>query len=370
MKVLKKSGFLYSGILVAAIGLQSCNGSHAEKEIKEEIPAVNAFMLQRQSLKDTLVIAGELQAYLKVDLYAKVNSFVRQLNVDVGSRVSKGQLLAVMDAPEMNAQQDAGLSRVHSQEAVYIASKATYDRLLETSKTPGTISQNDLEQAQARKNADYAQLQASKAMLRESKNNKDYLEIRAPFSGIITSRNVSPGAFVGVGAGAAPLFTLQEQDKLRLIIHVPESNSGTIQLGQSVDFKVRSIPGQVFTSKAARLSGALDNTLRSQRIEMDVTNKDNKLLPGMVPEVQLTLQSSGQDPFVIPQSALLRSSLGNFVIKVQKGKTVWVPVQTGISSGDRIGIFGELSLQDTLISTATEEVRNGATVNGQLKIGQ
>ncbi|MEJ5145327.1 efflux RND transporter periplasmic adaptor subunit [Sphingobacterium sp. MYb388] len=369
MKGLNKS-LLYSTLVMVALGLLGCNGSNAEKEIKEEIPSVNAFLLQREALTDTLVISGELQAFLQVDLYAKVNSFVRQLNVDVGSRVSKGQLLAVMDAPEMNAQQDAVSSRLQSQEAIYMASKATYDRLFETSKTPGTISQNDLEQAQARKNADYAQLQALKAMLRESKNNRDYLEIRAPFSGIITSRNVSPGAFVGAGAGAAPLFTLQEQDKLRLIIHIPESNAGSIRLGQSVDFTVRSIPGQVFSSKAARLSGALDNTLRAQRIEMDVANKDNKLLPGMIPEVQLALQSSGDDTFVIPQSALLRSSLGTFVIKVQQGKTIWVPVQTGISSGDRIGVFGSLSLQDTLISTVTEEIRDGAVLKGQLKIGK
>ncbi|UIR54831.1 efflux RND transporter periplasmic adaptor subunit [Sphingobacterium sp. SRCM116780] len=370
MKAFNKSVILYSTILIVAMGLHSCSNSKAEKETKEEISTVNAFLLQQEPLSDTLTIAGELLAFQQVDLYAKMNSFVRQLTVDVGSKVNKGQLLAVMDAPEMNAQQDVVSSRMQSQEAIYMASKATYDRLLETSKTPGTISQNDLEQAEARKNADYGQLQASKAMLRESKNNRSYLEIRAPFSGVITSRNVSQGAFVGVGAGAVPLFTLQEQDKLRLIIQVPESNAGAIQLGQRVDFTVRSIPEQIFTSKAARLSGALDNRLRAQRIEMDVINKDNNLLPGMIPEVQLVLQASTKNTFVVPQSALLRSSQGTFIIKVEKGKTIWVPVQTGISSGDRISIFSSLSLQDTLISNATEEIRNGAVMKGQLKIVQ
>src|SRR5688572_4121635 len=194
--------------------LQSCKSSSGETPIKEAAPVVAAtevVTLQKGMLSSSLQIPGELIAFQQVDLYAKENSFVRKLYVDVGSEVKAGQLLVTMEAPELNSLEAAAQSRLKSQEALYIASKSNYDRLLETSKTPGTISQNDLDQALAKKNSDFAQWDAAKAQYKEVANRRGYLEIRAPFNGVITTRNVNPGAYVGPsGKGSEfPLFTLQ-----------------------------------------------------------------------------------------------------------------------------------------------------------------
>ncbi|MEN2398746.1 efflux RND transporter periplasmic adaptor subunit [Flavobacterium sp. MC2016-06] len=354
--------------LTVLISLFGCGKSEKEAVKKQEIPSVDALLLKQGSLSDTLTIPGELLAYQQVDLFAKVNSFVKKLYADVGTHVNKGQLLALMEAPEMGSQNEGALSRIKAREATYQASRATYSRLLETSKTPGTISQNNLDIAKAQQSSDYAQLQAAKAALREIENTQNYLEIRAPFSGVITKRNISVGAYAGAGGTNMPLFTLQEQKKLRMVLNIPESNTGTLKVGQQVGFTVKSLPGYEFKATASRFSGALDDRLRAQHIEMDVDNQEKKLLPGMIPEIKVALGSTGEKNFIIPQSALLRSTQGTYVIKVISGKTIWVQVATGAETLEKITVYGKISVNDTLIKIATEEVRNGEKITGNIKI--
>lgn len=371
---------VYSAIFascVMSVLLQSCGNAKSAKtenngssdSAAATINTVSAFRVQEGHLSTSLTIPGELTAFQNVDIYAKVSSFVKKLYVDVGSEVSQGQLLAVMEAPEINAQIDAASSRVESQKALYLSSKATYDRLLETSKTPGTVSPNELEISDAKQKSDYAQYLSALATVKEIHDNRNYLEIRAPFSGIVTTRNVSTGAYVGpAGAGSAmPIFTLQEQRKLRLVINVPVSAAGSLKAKDEVSFTVKSLPGQTFKAKIARLAGALDDKLRSQHIEADVTNDNKILLPGMVAEVSMPLDNS-RKAFVIPTAALLNSAKGIFVIKASENKTIWTPVVTGANTGDSVEVYGNLHANDTLISTVTEEVRDSTDLNGSLKI--
>jgi membrane fusion protein (multidrug efflux system) len=274
----------------------------------------------------------------------------------------------VMEAPEINSQLSAAESKLKSQEAVYISSKATYDRLLETSKTPGTISPNDLDIALSKQNSDLAQLEAEKAAYREIADTKNYLEIRAPFSGVISARNVSTGAYVGPsGKGSdLPIFTLQEQNKLRLVISVPEAYANYLNQKSPVGFTVKGLPNQAFKANVSRLAGALDTKLRSQRTEMDVINTNKKLLPGMVAEVSVQLDGSA-NTFIVPKSAVVNSTVKPFVVKVVGNKAQWVHVQLGRTADNKQEIFGNLSLHDVLIKTATEEIRDGAEVKTVLK---
>src|SRR3954454_19922920 len=259
--------------------LCSCHSAENSPEKKETqavaaIPATEVFPLQRGRLSSSLQIPGELIAYQQVDLYAKENSFVKKLFVDVGSEVTTGQLLVTMEAPELSSQLAGALSNIKSREAIYTASKANYDRLYETSQTPGTISPNDLEQAAARKSSDLAQLEAAKAAYKQITEMQGYLQIRAPFNGVITARNVNLGAYVGPsGKGSElPLFTLQEQKKLRLVISVPEAYTGYLNIKNEVSFTVKALPNQQFKAQVKRMAGAIDSRLRSERIEMDVAN--------------------------------------------------------------------------------------------------
>lgn len=361
-------GISLLSVVIIVSGLYGCSSNESRGEQKTTTPAIAetgipAILPEQGSLSSSVRIPGELVAYQQVDLYAKVNSFVKKLYADVGSEVTAGQLLATLEAPEMNAQLNGAASRLKAQEALYLASKSAYDRLFRTSKTPGTISPNDLEQAFAKQQSDLAQLESAKAAYKEISDTRDYLQVRAPFNGVITTRNVSAGAYVGPsGKGSElPLFILHEQDKLRLVVSVPESYIGYLNKTGDVRFTVRSLPSDSFQAKVSRIAGALDNRLRSQRIEMDVSNTKRKLVPGMVAEITVPLQSNSQ-AFLVPATAVLNSTQGIFIIRVQANKASWVPVTVGRNSNGNTEVFGALSVRDTIIKNATEEIRNASSV--------
>jgi membrane fusion protein, multidrug efflux system len=360
--------------LLIMVFLCSCRSEDNSKKDKAEAqkaeaPVTPVFSLKKGRLSSALQIPGQLIAYQQVDLYAKENSFVKKLYVDVGSEVKEGELLVTMEAPELGSQLAAAESSVKSREAIYLASKANYDRLVETSKTPGTISPNDLEQAIARKNSDFAQLQAAQASHKEIQEMQSYLQIRAPFSGVITVRNVNPGAYVGPsGKGSElPLFNLQEQKKLRLVLSVPEAYTSYLNEKNEVSFTVRSLPDRLFKATIKRLSGSIDNRLRSQRVEMDVQNNDKKLLPGMVAEVNLPLPS-GDSTFIVPKSAVVNSTESVFVIRVADSLSQRVEVKTGRDADGMIEVYGKLNDGDLLLKFGSDEIKNGTVLQNIKKI--
>ncbi|WP_205510530.1 efflux RND transporter periplasmic adaptor subunit [Longitalea arenae] len=362
------TGFVLGGLGLLVL-MQSCKSTNGEEPTNKTkaapvVVSTEVVPLQKGMLSTSLQIPGELVAFQQVDLYAKENSFVRKLYVDVGSEVKTGQLLVTMEAPELSSLEAAAQSRLKSQEALYIASKSNYERLLETSKTPGTISQNDLDQALAKKNSDYAQWDAAKAQSREIANRRGYLEIRAPFNGVITARNVNPGAYVGPsGKGSEfPLFTLQEQKKLRLVIYVPEAYTGFLNQQDKVHFAVNAFPNEKFSAQVKRLAGALDSRLRSQRIEMDVTNANKRLLPGMIANVMIPL-STKDSSFILPKTAVVSSQERVFVIKVVNNKAEWVDVKKGRENDGKVEVFGALNAGDLIVKQGSEELRDGSAVN-------
>jgi len=352
----------YAFLAVSFFSGCSAPASKTDNKSAEEIaPAREVFLLQKGKLAANFTLPGELLAYQQVDIYAKNSSFVKALYADVGSQVSTGQLLAQMEAPELNSQLAGAQSRLKSQEAIYIASKANYDRLYETSQTPGTVSQNDLDQALAKKNSDFAQLESATQALNEVSATKDYLVVKAPFGGVISARNINVGAYVGPsGKGSElPMFTLQQQSRLRLVVSVPEDFTSFLTVGSKVNFTVRALPNEKFTATVSRLAGALDSKLRSERVEMDVYNDNKKLLPGMVGEV--TLPTPAKDStFIIPKTALVNSTEKVFVIRINNSKAEWVDVKPGREAAGRIEVYGNLNPSDTLILTGSDEIRNGA----------
>jgi membrane fusion protein (multidrug efflux system) len=330
-----------------------------------ETPTVVLTPVTKGKLSSTIAVPGELIPYQEVDLFAKVNSYVKNLLVDIGSQVHQGQLLVTLEAPEINSQLAAAKSRIEQQQAIYYASKATYDRLLSTSKTPGTVSQNDLELAEAKKNSDQANVEAAKSDYKVIVANLNYLEIRAPFDGVITARNVNLGAYVGPGRGPDPLFVIQDQKRLRLVVSIPESYTGGLSNKDEVTFSVRSLPNQKFTAQVKRLAGALDVKLRSERLEMDVYNKDKKLLPHMFAEVDVPLPSR-DSTFIVPKTAVVTSTEKVFVIKIVDHKAVWVDVKKGLQSGDMTEVYGDLKIGEQVVSKASDEIRDGSGVKDKL----
>jgi len=357
-----KKTLIPSVVLLSALILNSC-GEEKKEATVEAAPVIETFDLKKEKLSSQISLPAELSGFRQVDLYAKVASYVQDLKVDIGSQVTEGQVLIQLEAPEISSQLAAAQSRLHSLEAVYTGSNANYNRILETSKVEGTISKNDLDQALARKSSDYAQLQAARASVREIQVNQSYLQIRAPFTGIVTARNVNTGAYVGPqGKGSdLPLLTVQDQKKLRLAVSVPEMYTGYLNDGDEMSFTVRSLPNDTFKAKIQRMSGALDLRLRSERVEMDVINKDSKLLPGMVAEVLLPLNAK-DSTFVVPKSAIINTAEGIFVIRVKDNKTQRVAVKKGRDDDENTEVFGDLTLNDKLVKQASEELKDGTDI--------
>ncbi|WP_426670427.1 efflux RND transporter periplasmic adaptor subunit [Mucilaginibacter sp. McL0603] len=343
--------------------LASCQDK--QKPVAAAQPDVTqVFSLKEGTLNTTMRLPAVLQPYQTVDLYAKVNGFVKTMTVDVGSQVHQGQLLMTLDAPEMTASLTQAQENLHAKEATYRGSKANYDRLLSTSKKPGTISPNDLDMAHAQMSADSSNLLAAKSAYQLSADLKDYLEVRAPFDGVISSRNVYNGAYVAPTDKNSniPMLTLQEQTKLRLVVDVPEAATNYFANKDTLHFTVKTIPGKQFVAVVNRMAGALNVNLRSEQMQMDISNKTRELLPGMFAEVTLRLTNK-QKTFVIPQTAVTQNSQRIFVIRVVNHKAEWVDVKKGRETTDSLEVYGDLKPGDLLVGNATDQLKNGTSVN-------
>lgn len=351
-------------IVPAIVLLGACN-SKAPAIVAQgpDTTTVQTFTLEKGRLTSTMSLPGQLLPFQTVDLYAKVSSFVKAMYVDVGSEVKQGQLLAALEAPELAAQTDESASLIKTQEAAWSASKATYDRLYKTSRIPGTISPNELELALAKMNSDSAALAAARSHYAGSADIQSYLEVRAPFDGVISSRSIYTGAYAGpAGKGSSiPLMTLQQQRRLRLVVDVPEAATAYFRGKDTIHFTVQTLPGQVFTAQVTRMAGALDLQTRTEELQMDVVNGNGLLLPGMFAQVSLDLTNSEQQ-FIVPTGAVTGNSKNIFVIRVAGGKTRWVPVQEGREADGKVEIFGDLQVGDQLVAAATDELKSNTLV--------
>lgn len=340
-------------------------------------PAVDTVKVVARRLHITTPLPGEIAPYQVVGIFPKVTGFVKTMSVDRGSRVRTGQLLTVLEAPELVAQKagegaklESAQSRVDEAQAKLTADEASYERLLVAAKTPGVISDDELETAQ--KNADAGRarvkslqnsVEAEKATLRSVEQMERYLLVTSPFDGIITERNVHPGALVGPGGGPdqKPILRLEQTAHLRLVVDVPEAYVAGVQEGKKVTFTVPSFPGRVFAGTVARIAHSLVPKTRTMPVELDVGNPDQTLTPGMFPTVLFPVDRPSPTLFV-PDSAVARTMEADFVICVRNGKADRISVKTGASDGSLVEVFGDLQAGDEVVLRASEELQPGTAV--------
>ena len=323
-------------------------------------------------------LPGEFQPYLAVPIHARVAGFVKTMNVDRGSIVRQGQLLATLEAPEMESQvveaqskaQAVDLQRVEAA-AKLAGAQSTYDRLKAASATPGVVAENDVvvaqktvEAAQALVRSYEDSLKAAQAQVQAVKDLQQYLTIKAPFDGIITERNVHPGALVGPGSGATPLLRLHQLSRLRLVVAVPEALVGAMVKGARVAFTVPAYPGETFYGVLNLMAHDLDEKTRTMAVELDVKNADLRLSAGMYPEVQWPVRRP-QPSLLVPPTTIVTTTERTFVVRVVNGVAEWVNVGRGARIGDLVEVFGALKDGDAIVRRGTDEIRQGAKVNAQ-----
>ena len=346
------------------------------------VPTVEVVKVTSRKLAISVRLPGELQPYEVVAVYPKVPAFVDTISVDRGSVVKSGQLMARLVAPELAAQRAEAQSKLQGAEAQRVEAEAklasddgTYQRLKTASSTPGVVAGNDLEIAQKAVEGDRARLeavrksvQAAEASLKSISEIESYLQIRAPFDGVVTERNVHPGALVGPSGSSGnqlPLVRVEQTSRLRLVVPVPEKYVADMANGAKVEFAVPAYPNQTFSGTVARVARSVDVKTRTMPVELDVRNLDRRLASGMFPEVLWPVRRSEPTLFV-PNSTVARTTEATFVVRIRNGNPEWVNIRTGELDGKLIEIFGDVHEGDEVALRGTDELRPGTRVNAQL----
>jgi len=362
MKTNFKTGILI--ILLIAV-IQSCSRSkNSDKKNENNNANIEISKVELIQPENSLTFPGELESFYGTDIFPKINSYVKRIYVDIGDKVKTGQLLVDLEAPEIEGALAESFSKMRSADATYQATLANYKRLLQTNQTPGTVSGNDLDYSKAKMLSDSLQVVAAASHYDAFKRTATYLKIIAPFDGIITDRQLAPGAFVGPGERAmVPVLKIKNENMLRLHIAIPEKYVGEIKEGEKIDFTVKSFPKTIFIGKIDRLSKDIDRKTRSEIIEILINNNKGKLMSGMYATVNIPIQRKEKSLYV-PFSSVVTNMEKCFVIKIDRNKKVhWVNVQTGNKIGDKIEVFGDLNENDTILKQGNEEIKEGTLIN-------
>jgi RND family efflux transporter MFP subunit len=365
-------------LLIAAVACGHEGGS-ASVSADAALPAA-VVQARRKPLSNTLSIAGEFLPYQEVELHAKVSGYIRNINVDIGDHVHKGQVLAVLEVPELVAQEQAAAAGVrHSQEEIgraqnevsraeaeYSALHAAATRLTQVSESrPGLIAEQELDDAVAKDRSAQAQVEAAKSALSASRQQlevsqadqqhyaamSEYSRITAPFNGVVTWRYADTGSLIQAGTSnmnSAPVVKLSQVNLLRLRIPVPESLAASVHDGEPAEIRVKATDEHL-SGKVIRSTDALDRSTRTMQVEVDVPNQDYRLTPGMYADVSLRVKND-PNALTIPVQAVSREAEKSMVLLVNAQNHVEErEIQTGIEGPDSVQVLSGLNEGDRVI---------------------
>lgn len=376
--------------------LACCSGSGAagQKTDPSSPVVVGVAKVTRQDLSRTLSIAAEFRPFQDIEIDAKVAGYVKSIYVDIGDHVKTGQLLAVLEIPELQDQVTQAIATVSESEqeiqhaqfelaqskATYQSTHLQYTRMAQVMKTqPNLIAQQEIDDALSKDQAAGASVDAAKAALATAneqlavaKANQDrvqalysYSRITAPFTGVITQRYADTGAMLQAGTSshtqAMPLVQLSQNDLLRLTIPVPESAVPFVHVGMPAQVEVLAL-NKTYTGKVARFADNVDFATRTMRTEIDVSNPKLELIPGMYAQASLVLERRTQ-VLVVPTQALDRQGNQASVLVVNaQSQLQRVPVQLGLERPDRIEVVSGLREGDLVVVSDRSQLREGETV--------
>jgi RND family efflux transporter MFP subunit len=386
------------GAILAAASI-SCSRKAAARAGEPEPEAVVGInTVQRMTLERRLTLSSELVPFQEIDVYAKESGYVRDLNVDYGTRVKKGQLIAVLEIPELEAQlrqDDAAIKSMTEQvthaehelnrvEAQYTVAHLQYDRLATVAKTkPGLVAQQEVDDWQGKDLAAEAAVEASKSALDSVRSQVveaqarlvhdqalyDYSRITAPFDGIITQRYANLGTLVQAGTNSStnvlPLVKLSQDDLFRLVIPVPESYVSNIRIGDPIAVRVPAL-NRNFPGKVARFSVDVKEDTRTMHTEVDVPNPGRVLMPGMYAEATLVLEKKANALAVPIQAVSHESGSPSLFIVGSDNKIEIRPVTLGLATPDNVEVLSGAAAGDRVVISERSGLKAGELVRPQL----
>ncbi len=331
------------------------NKNEGAADPKNQAPSFTLVPVEKMGVATYIKLPAQLFAYQEVSIFPKVNGYVKDVYVDIGSEVHEGQVLMVLEAPEIVQAAAQAREKYAQAKAGYSIDKENYERLLEASATAGAVSPIDLSSARSKMEADSALANAEKTNWQIQLTMQEYLKVVAPFHGVITERNVFIGALVNAASKDKPMLELKEIKRLRLKVDIPEAMAGTLKTNDTISFYTSAFPGKKMTGRIARQAMNINAEIRSERVEADIENKNEILQPGMYADVVL-YSAGNKNGYSVPRSALVISTEGKYVIAVRNGHYIKINVLTGNETKERIEIFGQIQSGEKVIANANDEI--------------
>ena len=337
------------------------------------VPVVTVATVARATASSSVALPGALTAARTAAIYARTAGYVRARFVDIGSRVRGGQLLASIDAPDLDQQAEQALAIVSQMRAATELARANLARWRALA-ADGAVTAQELDQMQAAFNGAVASQRSAEANLRRLAQLQEYERIVAPFAGVITARNVDPGALVGTaggvsealpaGGGGVPgsLFTIAQTDTLSVYVTVPEDYAAAVAIGKPALITVPALPGDTLRGRVVRTAGSLDATARTLLTEVRVANPTGVFLAGMYADVQLAL-GAGDPPLSVPATALVIRDGPPQVVIVDDDSTVhYRTVSIGRDHGSWVEVTGGLMNGARIVVNPSEDLPEGGRV--------
>ena len=349
---------------VTLIGRASHERALAKETERETVPTVAVVHPLAEKPDEELVLPGSLQAFEESPIYARTSGYLVRWYKDIGSRVKTGDLLAEIDTPEID--QELNQSKAARQQIVaqLELAKISAERWENLRKSDSVSAQEADQQTSGYKQAQ-ANLAAADANVRRLEQLEGFKKVYAPFSGVLTKRNVDPGALINAGAGAAgrELFDIARVDPLRVYTSVPQAYAPYIKVGASTTVTLQEFPGQKFSAKIARTAESIDPNTRTLLTEVDVPNKDGRLLPGSVGEVHFAV-GSNVDKVTVPVNAMLFRAEGARLAVVGADKKIQLrPINIGKDYGATLEILGGVAVGEQVVINPPDSLEEGQQVN-------
>jgi len=341
--------------------LAACSQSEKKETKENKTPAAPTYQLaavEKGGISNTVQLPAQLAAFEEVSIFPKVNGYVKTVLVDVGSKVQPGQLLMTLEAPELVQAVVQAKERYAKSKSAFTIDKERYMRLQEAAKTPGAVSPLDLSTIHENMEADSAQSNAEKANWQMQETMLGYLQVTAPFAGVITERNVHPGALVSANTKDKAMLELKQTAHLRLEVDIPEKLTTRLKENDTVSFYVNALQGKKMTATIVRKAGNINAQYRNERIEADINNSDGLLAPGMYAEV-LIYSKEGTLAMRVPKTAVVTAGERKYVLTSKNNFITRVDVTTGNESASSVEVFGALQPGDTVVVNANDQIPVG-----------
>jgi membrane fusion protein (multidrug efflux system) len=346
---------------------------HASTALTGQVAAQQALIVAvikpvRAPARQDLLLPGSVMPFADASIYARTSGYLEHWYTDIGTKVKAGETLAVIQAPELDAQLAQARADAATAQANFDYAAVSAQRWREMLTTQ-SVSQQDADTKQSDMQAKRAMLQSAQANVQRLSELVSYEKLTAPFDGVVTARNVDVGALVtaggtpGLAAMPGELFHVAQIDRLRVFVDVPQNDAPYVNAATQTYLSVQQYPGRKFSATVARNSGAIDPVSRTLRVEVDVDNRDGALLPGAYAQVHLALENAAP-ALELPVSALLFRPDGVTVAIVDgTGKTVLRSVTIGRDFGTRIEVTTGLAATDRVINNPGDAITAGEPVH-------